>query len=366
MVADWHDGFVLESEWRGPGEAAAYRLILANHSGETLKDFRLGLSGPARISDAAAISGGRVVAKLSNFCEIAPDAGLVLAPGASWTIDIVGLDYPIRHWTDGATSGFVIRADGSTVTALTIPTRLAGSDEVPRRGTMAMPVPATPPVPVAIIPWPNSVAVGGRRSVPPGFAISAADKAGKDAASAFARLAGLLFGGEGLVRPFNEGGFAVILKLADGLPPEGYQIEFEPERVVVEAATAAGFLYGLVTLGQMQRGARLHPQSFSFPATGRIEDAPQMRWRGCHLDVARRFYARAELERFLAILSWNKLNVFHWHLSDDEAWRVEIDAYPELTARASWRGYGMDVPPLLGSGPSATAATMPRTTSGRW
>src|SRR5690606_4041682 len=107
----------------------------------------------------------------------------------------------------------------------------------------------------------------------------------------------------------------------------------------------------LVTLGQVLRGARLRPGEFAFPSGGRIEDAPQMGWRGCHLDVARRFYGRAELERFLAILGWNKLNVFHWHLSDDEGWRVEIDAFPELTAEASWRGHGLDIPPLLGSGP---------------
>ena len=51
------------------------------------------------------------------------------------------------------------------------------------------------------------------------------------------------------------------------------------------------------------------------------------------------------------ILAWNKLNRFHWHLSDDEAWRVEIDAYPELTKIGAWRGHGLPVPPLLGSGP---------------
>lgn len=354
MVADWYDGFVLESEWTTPGEGAAagrYRLILSNHGGETLSGFRLGLSGPARISDGARVTGGSVAARLSNYAELVPAPGFALAPGASWTVEVEGLDYPIRHWTDGATAGFVIRADGGAEPALTLPTRLNGSGKERKRGTMPASVPAEPPVPVSIIPWPAAVAVSGRGGVPPGFAISAGDQAGEAAEAAFKRLTGLLFGGEGLVRPFNEGGFAVILKPEPGLPSEGYRLHFEAERVIVEATTAKGYLYGLITLGQMQRGARLHPQSFSFPAAGRIEDAPLMGWRGCHLDVARRFYAREELERFLAVLSWNKLNVFHWHLSDDEGWRVEIEVYPELTARAAWRGHGMDVPPLLGSGP---------------
>jgi hexosaminidase len=70
--------------------------------------------------------------------------------------------------------------------------------------------------------------------------------------------------------------------------------------------------------------------------------------------VARRFYARDEIEQFLAILAWNKLNRFHWHLSDDEAWRIEVEAYPELIATGAWRGHGLAIPPLLGSGPEKT------------
>src|SRR5690606_5707265 len=111
--------------------------------------------------DGAALEGGRLVARLSNYCEIAPEPPRELAPGGRWTIDIAALDAPLRHWTDGATAGFVILADHSAVPTLTLPTRLAGSDRPPRRGTMPMPVPAEPPVPVSIIPWPRSVEVGG-------------------------------------------------------------------------------------------------------------------------------------------------------------------------------------------------------------
>jgi hexosaminidase len=75
-----------------------------------------------------------------------------------------------------------------------------------------------------------------------------------------------------------------------------------------------------------------------------------MSWRGCHLDAARQFYPAAEVSQLLAIMAWNKLNRFHWHLSDDEAWRVEINAYPALTSVGAWRGHGLPIPPLLGSG----------------
>jgi hexosaminidase len=353
MVAAWVDGFELASEWRPGAEAPSgtYRLMLTNHGKAAIRDFRLGFSGPARVSEDAGIVGGRVVTQLSNFCEIAPEAGFVLEPGATWTIDILKLDYPIRHWTDGAVTGFVILADGKTVAAITVPTRLAGHDARRRKGTMAMPVPADPPVPVSIVPWPKRVEVAGRRSPPSGFAIMAEDGAGEVVADTFAALTQFLFPGEGIVREDEEGGYPVDVRFDDALGEEAYAIAFEPDGCEVVGGSEKGMLYGLITLAQMQRGARLHPLAFSFPTGGRIDDAPEMRWRGCHLDVARRFYSSEEIKQFIAILAWNKLNVFHWHLSDDEAWRVEIEAYPQLTDIGAWRGYGMAIPPLLGSGP---------------
>ncbi len=354
MVADWYDGLTLATEWRpaSEGVAARYRLMLTNDTGEALRDFRLGISGPARVSDDAEIVGAKVVHQLSNFCELAPERGFVLAPGASWTGDVLKLDYPIRHWTDGATTGFLVLADGTTRSLRTVPTRREGSDTLRKKGTAIFEVPEHPPVPVSIVPWPQQVAVSGRRTAPSGLA-PIPSAVGKAAAAAFGKLADTLFPGEGLVRPAHEGGFPVELVAGAG-GKEGYAIEFAADRARIVGETETGLLYGLITLGQILRGARIHLRQFSFPTSGRIEDAPTMVWRGSHLDVARRYYAKDEVERFIAILAWNKLNVLHWHLSDDEAWRVEIDAYPQLTGKGAWRGYGMPVPPLLGSGPERT------------
>jgi len=354
MVADWYDGLTLASEWRPAteGVAARYRLMLTNDTGEALRDFRLGISGPARVSDDAEITGAKVVTQLSNFIELAPERGFVLAPGARWTIDILKLDYPIRHWTDGATTGFLVLADGTTRSLRTVPTRREGSDTRRRKGTVIYEVPEHPPVPVSIVPWPQDVAVSGRRTAPAGLA-PIPSAVGKSAAATFGKLTEKLFPGEGLVRTAHEGGFPVELVAGPG-GKEGYAIEFSADRARIIGETETGLLYGLITLGQVLRGARIHLRQLTFPTAGRIEDAPAMVWRGSHLDVARRYYARDEVERFIAILAWNKLNVLHWHLSDDESWRVEIDAYPQLTGKGAWRGYGMPVPPLLGSGPERT------------
>lgn len=355
MVSEWYEGVTLSSEWFPEGDHPAfYRLTLSNQSAETLTGFKLGASGPAFVIGNAELRGGRVVTQLSNYCAFAPPAGFTLAPGSDWVLDILKPDMAIRHWTDGATTGFLILSDGSTRSLKTEPTVLNGNDAKRKRGTARYAVPDQPPVPVSVIPWPQTVDVSGRRTAPAGLAtIATGGPEAQMAIEGFQQLSLILFPGEGLWRPEREGGFPVeLVKGAGG--KEGYTIEFTPDRATVTAETPSGFLYGLVTLGQMARAARTNLNQFSFPTAGRIQDAPNFRWRGSHLDVARRFYSTADVVRFIALLAWNKLNVLHWHLSDDEAWRVEIEAYPELTRKAAWNGYGLPIPPLLGSGPERT------------
>jgi len=333
------------------GEAPTYRLMLTNRSAAAVSGFTLGFSGPGRVNPEAPLSNGTMIHQVSNWVEIAAPKDLVLAPGETWTVVIHKLDFPMHHWTDGATTGIVALADGSVHPALTRSSALAHAGTTRKRGVMPLPVPVPAPEPVAIVPWPQQVEVSGARTAPDGLAIIAPHAAGQDAAQSFADLVSHLFPGEGLVRPLEEGGYRVDLALDTGLGAEAYRIAFAGAGARVAASGSTGFLYGLISLGQALRGARLHPESFAFPTGGTIADAPSLAWRGCHLDVARRFYSSGEIAQFLRILAWNKLNRFHWHLSDDEAWRVEIDAYPELTAKGAWRGYGQAIPPLLGSGP---------------
>ncbi len=356
MAENMRDGFVLESEWTPPRDGAPgrCRLTLTNGRPEPLRNFRLGVSGPGRLGGNAEFHNARLVRTLSNYCEFEPEPGFELAPGARWSIEITTPDNRIRHWTEGPTAGFVIHADGGASAALTVPTRLSASNEPNRRATMRLAAGQANEPGLSIIPWPQTVSVAGRRSAPPGFAIVADDGAGDVVADNFAALTQFLFPGEGIVRDDEEGGYPVDCSFDEALGEQAYRIDFSPDGADVVGGSETGLLYGLVTLAQMQRGARLEPTRFSFPTRGRIEDRPRMRWRGCHLDVARRFYSSEEIKQFLCILAWNKLNVFHWHLSDDEAWRVEVNAYPALTGRAAWRGHGEAIPPLLGSGPERT------------
>lgn len=353
--AEPNQSLLFETLWTPPAgdEAPVYTFRLTNLGAAPLKDFVLCFSGPARLQAAAAIENGRLVRRFSNHSTIAPLDGFVLEPGATWQASSRQLSYPLRHWSDGARNAYVVTADGTILPARTLPTVSTVVENAPIRGTSRTAIPLQAREPLSIVPWPKQVENIAGGQVPLGLALTDGPAAAGDAAEAFRDIAARLFPGEALVREAHQGGLPVRFATRMG-EAESYRLDFAADHVLVTAAETVGFLYGLVTLGQILRGARRHPATFLFPVAGSIEDAPRMDFRGCHLDVARQFYAGAEVRQFLAILAWNKLNRFHWHLTDDEAWRIEITAYPQLTERAGWRGHELPVPPLFGTGPFPT------------
>ena len=151
-------------------------------------------------------------------------------------------------------------------------------------------------------------------------------------------------GSEWAVRDRND--TTVRLVLGDGvsLGDEGYVLEVTPAGVTIEASTEAGLFYGSQTLRQL-----VSPRRTTIPEM-RIEDAPSFRWRGMHLDVSRHFFNPRFVRRYIDFLARHKLNVFHWHLTDDDGWRVELDSHPELTERTAWRGLNEALPPSYDSG----------------
>ena len=354
MPSSPKSAFRLETSWRPAteGQDPAYALTLTNLSADPVSGFRLCVSGPARIDPKAVLEGGSLVRASVQSRGIRAAEGLCAR--AECVVDRDGAEgraIRLRHWTDGATSAYLALADGTTLPVAVTPTRAVGDNAPLKRGAEIYPVPPEAPVPISVVPWPQEVAVSGRGITPPGLALLPKGDEAAAAAEAFGDLVQSLFPVEGIVRTAAEGGHPVALSIGEGFGPEAYAIRFAHDSVQLNAGTRTGLLYGLITLGQILRGARRHPETFLFPAEGEIRDAPALAWRGTHLDVARQFYASAEIAQFLRILAWNKLNRFHWHLSDDEAWRVEIDAYPELTEIGAWRGHGLPIPSLLGTGP---------------
>ena len=116
---------------------------------------------------------------------------------------------------------------------------------------------------------------------------------------------------------------------------EAYALTVSSSGVDVRARTPSGLFYGAVTLWQLSSA-----DGGGFPvalAAMRIEDAPRFAWRGFMLDSARHLQSVEEIKRFLDQMALAKLNVFHWHLTDDQGWRLEIKRYPRLTDVGAWR-----------------------------
>lgn len=125
------------------------------------------------------------------------------------------------------------------------------------------------------------------------------------------------------------------------LGKEGYRLTVRPENVLLEAYGDAGIFYGIQTLRQL-----LPPEIFSRQSVKgvqwqipcvKIEDVPRFSWRGMHLDVGRYFLPKEFVKKYIDLMAMHKMNVFHWHLTEDQGWRIEIKKYPKLTKIGAWR-----------------------------
>lgn len=130
---------------------------------------------------------------------------------------------------------------------------------------------------------------------------------------------------------------AIVFLKDESLPADGYKLSVTADSVRVSAGDRGGVLYAMQTLRQLF-DADLHEGAESLTAPCcQIEDAPRYKWRGLMLDSARHFWDVATVKRYLDLMFRNKLNVFHWHLTDDQGWRIEIKKYPLLTEIGSKR-----------------------------
>lgn len=125
------------------------------------------------------------------------------------------------------------------------------------------------------------------------------------------------------------------------LGEEGYTLSVSPDRVQIRAFQEPGLFYAIQTLLQLlpsdiYRSAPVGSTEWVIPSV-EIEDIPRFGWRGVHLDVGRHFMPKSFIKKFIDTLAIHKLNTFHWHLTEDQGWRIEIKRYPRLTEVGAWR-----------------------------
>ena len=142
----------------------------------------------------------------------------------------------------------------------------------------------------------------------------------------------------GITLPFNKKLKKVIeLKIDQRAVPqtEGYHLSVTASRIVITAHSRQGILHGMQSILQTLPAIRTNV-ALQVPAMT-ITDYPRFKWRGLHLDVSRHFFSPETVKAYIDLIAKYKLNTFHWHLVDDQGWRLEIKKYPKLTATGAWR-----------------------------
>jgi len=182
------------------------------------------------------------------------------------------------------------------------------------------------------------------------LAPSAGIGAGSGASRMAEKLRDYLRPATGFSLPISPKG-AIQLSLDSSLKSlgnEGYTLKSDRGGIEIRAFKEAGLFYGIQTLRQLLppeifRSSKIDGVKWTVPFVN-IEDSPRFVWRGSHVDECRHFMGKDAIKKHLDLLALHKINTFHWHLTDDQGWRIEIKKYPKLTEVGAWRETTM-IPP---------------------
>lgn len=197
--------------------------------------------------------------------------------------------------------------------------------------------------PLSIVPYPISVTTLASKFVISKNTVIRIDANNAELRQIAQTMAGELknhVGGMVAIATNNSGKVAnsIVLTLnhtADTLGDEGYKLSVHPGGIVISANKPQGIFYGLQTFKQLLP-VKANNATITIPATD-IIDKPRFKWRGLMLDVGRYFYSVDFIKKYLDYMAMYKLNTFHWHLTEDHGWRIEIKKYPKLTQVGAWR-----------------------------
>ena len=129
----------------------------------------------------------------------------------------------------------------------------------------------------------------------------------------------------------------IVLQLSKPVKPsdESYTLDVSTNLITIKANSYGGIFYGMQSVLQTLPAIRTNAL-LKVPCM-RVQDAPRFGWRGMHLDVSRHFFGPEVIKQYIDLMATYKMNTFHWHLVDDQGWRIEIKKYPKLTSVGAWR-----------------------------
>ena len=197
---------------------------------------------------------------------------------------------------------------------------------------------------INLIPQPQSVEIsGGTFTLKDGMKISYSDVSLQPAADYLASLLSRSTGYQFQLEQGDGGDIQLNLTGQSSDKEENYTLEVSRGKAVVSSSGYSGVIAGVETMRQLlpaeiESASVLKDKTWTMPAVS-IADEPRFGWRGLMLDVSRHFYSKEEVKELLDLMALYKLNKFHWHLTDDQGWRIEIKKYPLLTEKGAWRTF---------------------------
>ncbi|HAS6174733.1 TPA: family 20 glycosylhydrolase [Vibrio vulnificus] len=311
-----------------------FGMTLHNLSDQDLPNWSLTFAF-TRFIQPGSISHGTLT-QIGSFCQLTPDS-LVLLANHHFYCEFTVLTNPFRFYSDGLNEAFVeYHHEGEQVRSNVDVTPIVLASPYRERETIAPTLASA----YSLLPKANALHVdAGHFSLTPSSAITCqsalADSAVTWLMDEMARL-------HQFKLATSEAG-EIVYRSNPTLDEGAYQLKISQEQVRVEAGSSSGFVHATASLLQLLDYNSLTQEAQL--ACCSISDSPRFRYRGMMLDCSRHFHSVEQVKRLINLLAHYKFNTFHWHLTDDEGWRVEIKAFPALTEVGAWRGVDEAIEP---------------------
>lgn len=311
-----------------------FGMTLHNLSDQDLPNWSLTFAF-TRFIQPGSISHGTLT-QIGSFCQLKPDS-LVLPANHHFYCEFTVLTNPFRFYSDGLNEAFVeYHHEGEQVRSNVDVTPIVLASPYRERETIAPTLASA----YSLLPKANALHVdAGHFSLTPSSAITCqsalADSAVTWLMDEMARL-------HQFKLATSEAG-EIVYRSNPTLDEGAYQLKISQEQVRVEAGSSSGFVHATASLLQLLDYNSLTQEAQL--ACCSIYDSPRFRYRGMMLDCSRHFHSVEQVKRLINLLAHYKFNTFHWHLTDDEGWRVEIKAFPALTEVGAWRGVDEAIEP---------------------
>ena len=313
-----------------------FGLTLHNLNDHSLKNWSLCFSfGRFILPDS--LSEG-TIEQTGSFCHFTPEKNSPILANNHFYLEFSVNTAPFRYLSDGVIDAFILNGENQLPIPVDITSIALMSPCTKRSAVTECKASSAPiiPAPQSITYHNESCSLSHNASV--SFSSSNAEQAAK----------WLVSESKNYQADFNlHKRFVCVadIRLITNpvLDKHAYHLKITPDQVTIAANSKTGFMYACASLLQLFP-VQAEQNNLIFPCIT-IQDKPRFNYRGMMLDCSRHFHPVKEIKALINELAYYKFSTFHWHLTDDEGWRIEIKAFPELTKTGSWRGLGEALAP---------------------